>query len=290
MRKFAMLLAGVAFSGSGLAAAALAFAGSAHAQMPMPKPTWEGYYIGVNGGGVSGTTNTGMFISNSTIVTSLPPLGAQFAGAWQAGAGNQFNNSGSIFGGQFGKLWQTGALVAGIEVAFDAMKLKGSTTSTDVYPGAGAPNTFTFNESVGADWLLTFMMRAGFDWGAWYPYATGGAAVASLKYTNSFTDMIYCPGGFAGGTMPSCPLAGSFKQVAPGLAFGGGLEWRWGDHWSLRGEFLHIVFADDVTGTTASPSVPPVAPPLTFFGIWNHKASFEENIVRGFISYRFVIV
>jgi outer membrane immunogenic protein len=276
MKKFATLLAGVAFSGSALAAAALAFTGPAHAAdmpavkaAPPPAPTWEGYYIGFNGGGVWGITTTDIAVFNGPglgyfNVPNIPGV--------QAGARNSFNNSGSIFGGQIGMLWQKGQGVAGVEVAFDAMKLKGSTATTNVYP-AFAPATFTFNESVGADWLLTFMMRAGFDWGAWFPYVTAGAAIASLKYNNTFFDPVFCL---------NCPVGGAFKKVVPGIAGGGGLEWRWDNHWSLRGEYLHIVFADEVTGTT----VPVSANPLASFATLNHKASFEEDIVRGFISYR----
>src|SRR5580704_5444756 len=235
-------------AGSTVAIAALAFAGVAHAaNMPMPAsgpppwvPQWAGYYIGVNGGGIEGTTRTGI---NLTFPNSYFNVGNQ--PAVNATADGSFNNSGSIIGGQFGYMfnikgpnWFPWGYVAALEVSFDAMSLKGSNSSTAVYP-VNQPNTFTFNRSVGADWLLLLTERSGFDWGNWFPYVTAGFAVASLKYSNTFIDPVFCV---------NCPLTGSFNKTALGLAWGAGLEWRWDNHWSLRGEYLYLWFADDVTG------------------------------------------
>ena len=95
-------------AGSTVAITALAFAGLAHAaNLPMPAPAapawvpqWEGYYIGINGGGMEGTTRTGINILNNNVGT----LGV--ADNLQAvGADSSFNNSGSIIGGQFGYMF-----------------------------------------------------------------------------------------------------------------------------------------------------------------------------------------
>jgi opacity protein-like surface antigen len=82
---------------------------------------------------------------------------------------------------------------------------------------------------------------AGFDWGNWFPYATAGLALAKLKYSDNYASI----------SCTSC-LTGSFNKTAFGLAWGAGLEWRWDNHWSLRGEYLYLWFADDVTGQTFS--------------------------------------
>jgi len=267
-------------AGSTVAIAALAFAGLAHAAPPMPPPgpppfvpQWAGYYIGVNGGGIEGTTRTGI---NLTFPNSYFNVGNQ--PQVNATADGSFNNSGSIIGGQFGYMfnlkapnWFPWGYVAALEVSFDAMSLKGSNANTTVYP-VSAPTTFTFNRSVGADWLLLLTERSGFDWGNWFPYVTAGFAVANLKYTNTFTDPFCAAGG-------NCPLTGSFSKTALGLAWGAGLEWRWDNHWSLRGEYLYLWFADDVTGTT-TPTNPAV------YGNFNHHATFGENVGRGALSYR----
>jgi outer membrane immunogenic protein len=275
-------------AGSTVAITALAFAGLAHAaNLPMPAPAapawvpqWEGYYIGINGGGMEGTTRTGINILNNNVGTPGVADNLQ-----AAGADSSFNNSGSIIGGQFGYMFNLKApsffpwgYVSALEVSFDAMSLKGSNATAGILPTAPfaapgtPPGTFGFNRSVGADWLLLLTERAGFDWGNWFPYATAGFAVASLKYSNTFADT----------SCTNCPIDASFKKVAFGLAWGAGLEWRWDNHWSLRGEYLYLWFADDVTGQTFPFDFPSLGGSSTF----NHHATFGENIGRGALSYR----
>jgi outer membrane immunogenic protein len=272
-------------AGSTVAIAALAFAGVAHAaNMPMPAsgpppwvPQWAGYYIGVNGGGIEGQTRTGLSpFSNAAPVGGLPPNQPDLIAV---GANSSFNNSGSIIGGQFGYMfnlkapnWFPWGYVAALEVSFDAMSLKGSNATAGIFPQAPG-NTFTFNRSVGADWLLLLTERSGFDWGNWFPYLTAGFAVANLKYSNTFADA----------ACTNCPLTGSFNKTALGLAWGAGLEWRWDNHWSLRGEYLYLWFADDVTGQTFPTDPAQLGPGASVF---NHHASFGENIGRGALSYR----
>jgi len=267
-------------AGSTVAIAALAFASMAHAaNMPMPAsgpppwvPQWAGYYIGVNGGGIEGTTRTGInFIAN----TPAPLVPANVPAVTAA---SSFNNSGSIIGGQFGYMFNLKApsffpwgYVSALEVSFDAMSLKGSNATAGIFPQTPA-NTFSFNRSVGADWLLLLTERAGFDWGNWFPYATAGLALASLKYSNTFADA----------SCVNCPITGSFNKTAFGLAWGAGLEWRWDNHWSLRGEYLYLWFADDVTGQTFPLDNTNLGGTSTF----NHHATFGENIGRGALSYR----
>jgi len=151
------------------------------------------------------------------------------------------------------------------------MSLKGSNATAGIFPQAPG-NTFTFNRSVGADWLLLLTERSGFDWGNWFPYVTAGFAVASLKYNTTFIDPSNCA---------NCPLTGAFNKTALGLAWGAGLEWRWDNHWSLRGEYLYLWFADDVTGTTM-----PLGVATGLNANFNNHATFGENIGRGALSYR----
>jgi outer membrane immunogenic protein len=274
-------------AGSTVAITALAFAGLAHAaNLPLPEPAapawvpaWQGYYIGVNGGGVVGTTRTGVDVLSTFPNTGPTANPFVFQNLGAVGAHSSFNNSGSIIGGQFGYMFNLKApsffpwgYVSALEVSFDAMRLKGSNATTgDIISPDGTTNTFTFNRSVGADWLLLLTERAGFDWGNWFPYATAGFALASLKYSNTFDDGALCV---------SCPIAASFHKTAFGLAWGAGLEWRWDNHWSLRGEYLYLWFADDVTGQTFPLDTAIGAVTL------NHHATFGENIGRGALSYR----
>jgi outer membrane immunogenic protein len=296
-----------------IAATALAFAGAAHAaDMPLLKappaaaPTWTGFYIGVNGGGSEGTTQTGTGVgpgcnggafyapmgtsSGAPGATGLTCGPASMTGniptnifnIMDAGS-NSIHTSGAMAGGQVGYLLQAGSIVGGLEIGFDWWNAKGSATNGNVYttfgetgPGVAARAAFNgvpyaFTQNVSTQWLFTFLGRIGFDLGAWYPYVTAGFAAADLKYSNAFADGI-------GGVMGF-----SSEQVKPGIAAGAGLEWRWDSHWSLRGEYLYIEFSDingfaNVSG--------PASPPGSFTQL-TQKATFSQNIGRAALSYKF---
>jgi outer membrane immunogenic protein len=257
---------GLALAGA-LSVAAL----PAVAAPPPPLWTWTGFYIGVNGGGVWGRTDTGVSFSPGGGNGYLPISGGP--AIVQATGSNRINNSGGLAGGQFGYLWQSGSLVTGLEAAFDWMNAKGSLTRTAGYTQAGSiGQTFTFNETVKTSWLFTFLARAGIDMGAWYPYVTGGLAVAKLNYTNTFVDSFANPG----------VGAVSIDSTRAGGAVGGGLQWKWDNNWSLRGEYLYMVFH----GVNGASNVAQSNFPGNI-AILTHNATFRESAARVALSYRF---
>ena len=187
---------------------------------------------------------------------------------------SRINNSGGLFGGQVGYLFQTGPAIFGVEAGIDWMGITGSSSNTAVYPN-NVPITFNFNDSVKSDWLFTLLGRIGYDMGSWFPYVTGGLAVAELKYTSVFTDNFY-PGN----------STASLSETKAGYALGGGLEWRWDSHWMLRGEYLYMQF-DNISGTSAvctNAGACAVATPQTTF---THNVTFKENVGRVALSYKF---
>jgi outer membrane immunogenic protein len=262
--------------GTALGASGLAFAADmpVKARAPVaPPPTWTGFYIGINGGGAWGKTETSLNALNSPVAFYNP---ANIPGVNRAGS-MSFDDSSGIFGGQIGYLQQAGQAVLGIEAAFDWQKLKGSASVTQPY--FANPQLFTINESVSSNWLFTFLGRVGWDMGSWYPYLTGGVAVSDLTYNFSYTDVVFAPGCVG--------CAASFSQTRWGPAVGGGVEWRWDSHWSLRGEYLFVQFQDVTGGSTLTQ---PFAVPGEVAGataLFNHTAKVKESIARGFLSYRF---
>jgi len=283
-----------------IAAAALGFTGTAYAAdmpllkaPPMAAPSWTGFYIGVNGGGGWGTTDTGLqYVLNSNGAPANPagvdPItpgpGAFNQGlnrtAVQDAASQSFNPSGGMAGGQIGYLLQQGSVVGGLEAAFDWSGVKKSVTSGSTYvAGVATGVPFSFNERLSSSWLFTLLGRVGFDLGAWYPYATAGLAVADIKYTNGFSDPNNPTAGIG-------PVAGavSIDQIKAGIAAGGGLEWRFDNHWSLRGEYLYISFAG-VSGFGSFCSVAAGCTPATQLTVL-HNASFQENVGRLYLSYK----
>jgi outer membrane immunogenic protein len=254
--------------------AILSISAASAADLPMKAPamvavapvdTWTGWYVGVNGGGVWGHTNTGVSINNPN--TFFNPLNEPTV---VAVGSNHINNSGGIAGGHVGYLWQSGKAVFGLEAGLDWMNAKGSIATAGIYP-QNAPVTFGFNERVSTDWLFTFLGRVGFDAGGWMPYVTGGLAVSDLKYTNVFNDNFY----------PSTGTA-NFNQTKVGYAVGAGAEWKFNSNWSVRGEYLYVAF-DNITGSSV---VAVTAIPAINF-TFGHSATFTENIARVAVSCHF---
>jgi outer membrane immunogenic protein len=229
-------------------------------------PSWTGWYVGINGGGAWGETSSGISIGG----------GGFFAGAAGpaviAGSSNSINNSGGLAGGQIGYLLQSGLVVFGVEGSFDWFRANGSASRTVVnIPAAG--NAIALNESVNADWLALLTARVGFDLGAWYPYITGGLAVANLKYTHSYLDNI--PPVFASNA--------SLSQSKAGIAGGVGVEYRFDGHWSLRGEWMYMQFS----GVDGTALVINTVTGLPTGNTFHHQATFYENIGRAALSYKF---
>jgi outer membrane immunogenic protein len=232
---------------------------------PAPVNNWTGFYIGVNGGGVWGRTDPG-YVNNTGFVSSI-------ANQLQQAEGPNFNNSGGLAGGQIGYLAEFGKLVMGLEASFDWMKADGSNGTTASYVSFPAI-TYSFTEKVSSNWLALFTARVGWNMGNWYPYITGGLAVADFKYASSYSDN-NGPGWFG---------AGSFEQVKTGPTVGGGLEWRFDNHWSLRGEYLYVSFSRLSNGTYSIFNTA-FAPPNG--GSFGFSPKFSESIARAALSYKF---
>jgi outer membrane immunogenic protein len=184
------------------------------------------------------------------------------------------NSSGGLAGGQVGYLWQTGAIVSGIEASFDWMGARGSSSRTAAAPALPGITLFV-NQTVSTDWLFTFAGRIGLAFGSWYPYVTAGVAATNLKYRYSYAD------NFPG---QSGSEAAAFQSTQAGVLAGGGLEWRWDNHWSLRAEGLFINF----NGIGGLGGVGTCAPTACGQGTtFVHKINFNEGIARGMVSYKF---
>lgn len=263
-----------------IAATALIISGSAFAaDMPAkapaavvaPAPTWTGWYIGINGGGVWGNT--------SPSVVDIGPDSFFAGGNIPAVTGNgsqSFRNSGVLGGVQLGYLYQTGPTILGLEVGVDWMGLKGSTSNgPTVYP-VTPPSTFSWNLEGKSSFLATFLGRVGYDMGTWYPYVTGGLALATLKYNATYIDTFY----------PSVSSV-SLSQTKPGLVLGAGAEWRVAQHWLLRGEYLYMSF-DNVSGNGRIACTPGVGNCVGggFSTTFAYSVRFTENVGRLALSYQ----
>ena len=109
---------------------------------------WEGFYAGLNVGGLWSSTSASIVENNS-------------------GGGFNGNGSGFVGGAQGGYNYLLGPVLLGGEIDF-----QGSTMSSGLSGGAG-PSAINANATM--PWFSTFRVRAGYTIGSVMPYVTGGA-------------------------------------------------------------------------------------------------------------------
>jgi outer membrane immunogenic protein len=170
--------------------------------------------------------------------------------------------------------WQVNNAVLGLEGDINYFGFKGSATSTALYPCC-APDTFTINSSVSADWLATIRGRLGFLAApTWLLYATGGAAIADVKGSFNFTD-----------TFSAATESAAFRDTRLGWTAGVGTEYAFGGGWSFKAEYLYVDLGRASTtstnlvgfaGTTPYPS-----------NVYTHSVDLKSNIVRVGVNYKF---
>ena len=129
-------------------AAAAALAAPPLAAQQANNSKWEGFYAGLNAGGLWETTNASITQNNA------------FGG---------FNGQGGGFvgGGQAGYNYLVGPMLLGGEVDF-----QGSTLTQSISGGSG-PSFIGATSAI--PWFATFRGRAGYPLGSFMPYVTGGA-------------------------------------------------------------------------------------------------------------------
>ncbi|HEU5095708.1 MAG TPA: hypothetical protein VFT77_11155 [Reyranella sp.] len=133
----------------GIAAVAAALIGAPLVAEAQPaNPYWEGFYAGLNAGGLWNQTSAA--IDENNTIGGFTGTGSGFVGGGQAG---------------YNRL--VGPLLLGGEIDF-----QGSTQTSNVTGGAG-PSTIAAQEAV--PWFATFRARVGYPVGSVMPYVTGGA-------------------------------------------------------------------------------------------------------------------
>jgi outer membrane immunogenic protein len=170
---------------------------------------WVGFYIGVHGGGGSGHTSfdPGFFEAGMPIF-GLPSM----------------SPSGGVVGGQAGYNWQWGPVVGGLEIDFSGADLDAS--STFFQP---AVSSFPFTMHTKIDELASVRGRIGYlVLPSLWLFGTAGLGYGHSKFTTA-TEAPFLES--------SASDANEFGWVA-----GAGLEWKFWNHWLLRGEWLHYDF------------------------------------------------
>jgi outer membrane immunogenic protein len=239
---------------------------------PAPVYNWTGWYVGINGGGAWSSSESDTF-------SGAGPLAPFFFG------GNEFptalsSSSKGAFGGlQTGYNWQLSpSWLVGVETDIQLSNYAGTAIATPTPTVPVFP--FTTQVSQQSTWFGTLRARLG--WLATQTllvYGTGG-----LAYGQTETSFSTIPVGFNLGTCPAnftC-ATGTGSSNKSGWAAGGGLEWMFAPHWTLRAEYLYL----DLGSQSVS------AAPFTPFGAlavnsFTATSTFHENIARAAINFGF---
>ncbi|MCP3466141.1 outer membrane protein [Bradyrhizobium sp. CCGUVB23] len=263
MKKLLLALAAVTAITGSASAADLA---PVYTKAPAAVYSWTGFYVGGNAGGQWGSSDP----STSTIYASPGYFGSTSVPAINA-VGAQHINSSSVTGGfTAGYNWQVNNAVFGLEGDINYFGFKGSSSGTGTYPCC-APDTFTVNSSVSADWLATIRGRIGFlATPNWLLYATGGAAIADVKANFNFTETFY-----------PATESGTIRDTRVGWTAGVGGEYAVGNGWSLKAEYLYV---DLGRATTTSTNITGAS---TSSNVFTHSVDLKSNIVRVGVNYKF---
>ncbi len=224
--------------------------------LPLEPPVqWTGFYLGGNAGGTWSNSNNINTVSSTLFANFNVPVG---------------QNGGFIGGGQIGYNYQFNAnWVAGIEA--DIQGVAGTNDSRNFASVVGVlGNTviLTAKESRTLDYLGTVRGRLGFlITPTLLAYGMGGVAYGGVKGQTSISDLLTF-------------TTGSFDTTRAGWTAGGGIEWMFPPHWSIKVEYLYY----NLGSVTWSDGVLLTPPTLNVVG---SSTRFSGNIVRAGLNYHF---
>lgn len=244
MKKYASALASVILitaSGSSFAA------DLANKKAPPPvlaTPTWKGFYVGLNAGGIwsnSGSTNMATQPVAQTLIStpSAQNYYSSLNGSLDIGS-----TAGFLGGGQLGYNWQPGLLnnnlVFGFETDIQGVVSTGKTAGTfnralPVATNGTLLNSINANGNM--DFFGTVRGRLGYlATPTLLVYGTGGLSYGSVSYSVNLAQY----GLNASGTIDQLGVGSTYySNVQVGWTAGGGLEWMFMPNWSAKVEYLY---------------------------------------------------
>jgi outer membrane immunogenic protein len=259
---------------------------AAPAPVANPAASWNGFYVGINGGYASGSSiqTDATVLSTSTFVANAASQAA--AASSNIGRGN----GGFIVGDQVGfNYLATPVLLIGIETDIQAAPLRqtGNITSLIHVPGSGSPLA-TWQTQIAVsrnlDYLGTLRARVG---STVVPdflfYGTGGLAYGHVSSSTSMSQGV-------AGNPPASVAFGAFDATRVGWTAGAGVEWMFTSNWTAKLEYLHFDLGSETysNGTLAFDAG---AGPFNGTGISSVASSstvhFNGDVVRVGVNYRF---
>lgn len=214
---------------------------------------WDGFYIGGFAGYGSGrfrnmqaTPNDLMANFYNGVSTTVIPMGYRQNGIFNISLGSDRK---SLFGGFVGYNIVAGDAVIGVEADATRMEMKSTKSQsfavTDINAPATGYSTLTGTAKSTLEGYGTIRARAGWAYGNFMPFITGGFAIGKGSYSNVLT-LAYSA------TAPSLPVAdntltstASKKDLYVfGGTIGAGVDVLLASNILLRGEYQFVRFND----------------------------------------------
>jgi outer membrane immunogenic protein len=256
---------------------------------PPPAPTivapafsWTGFYGGLNAGYADPTAKLSVAPGGGWVGDHDWVANAYGPGVAALGKDN-IGLHGFIGGAQAGYNYQINNIVLGVEADADYMNLKGS-YSTPTYYDAADYGQYWANGSASVDSLFTLRARAGLAFDRLLVFVTGGLAVTGEKYSQSIG--FHNPEEIE--SLPVTPTngangynAGSASSTVVTGVLGGGLEYAFDNHWSLKGEYLYVPLKSQSFSSSYTDYND-----VTFV-VQHHESLSALNVFRVGLNYRF---
>jgi len=250
--------------------------------------SWTGPYIGATLGGAWSNSHEKQVLNSTYCNNSLggcpqtgPLLGSLIP--------NNFDLSADqlVGGGVVGYNWQMGQLVIGVEADLTGPHL----TNTAVQGASGsipgfATSVVNVQESMTEtlSYLGTVRGRLGVPVSdSLLVYATGGFAYGHVKTTTAVSENVTGP-CFCG---PAVNASVGTSSIMTGWTVGGGLEWQFAPHWSLKGEYLYYDLGSTRSSQLGFTQLNGGATPFFGASVSQSSSQIDGNIVRAGLSYKF---
>jgi opacity protein-like surface antigen len=235
---------------------------------------WNGFYIGGYVGSNFGTTDW-----RRTEIPFAFPDGILLPNGSGVFSGLNADYQGFIGGGQIGYNYQSGALVAGIEIDAGGSNAKGGKACP---AGVDTASNYFFTCESHQPWLASFTGRLGYAYDRALFYVKGGLAAGETTIQTVFnagtqTNIIF------GGNFANPVFSDSKTRV--GWTLGGGFEYGLTQNWSAKAEYMYYDLGTD--GYSVNPGYLPDifgTPPFTRQTI---DVGTHGNVVKIGLNYRF---
>jgi outer membrane immunogenic protein len=184
---------------------------------------WGGVYIGVNAGYAFGSAK----VATSTVFDNSGYFASSSVDEVNADGAGTLKPSGFTGGATVGWNIGHGSTLFGIEGDYSSMSSTQSRSVTNTY--SCCDNSYTLDQTLKTDYLATARLRLGIAKPKTLLYLTGGAAMASMKFSEQFTD-----------DFGPAAQSGEKTQTQTGWTAGAGVEQALGSgKWSVKLEYLY---------------------------------------------------